>query len=218
MSNTNSISRARDIKGMKFGRLTVLDRDPNPNERRLWLCVCECGTTLSRKTEALTSGNTKSCGCLGRDKLVANVRKHGMSGKPEYVAWAEMWKRCTNPKAAGHSYYVDRCPPESWRSFETFYSDMGPKPNPKHSLDRIDNALPYGPGNCRWATQPEQARNKSTTLWVCYQGEVLSFVDACIKAGLDVKYTRSRWDKYHDMLRASKNTFDRVNHRRNHMK
>lgn len=85
---------------------------------------------------------------------------HKMS---ERKSWETMKRRCFNPNYQNYKYYGGRgitvC--EKWRnSFLAFYQDMGPKPTPKHTLDRIDVNKGYEPSNCRWATQLDQARNK----------------------------------------------------------
>jgi hypothetical protein len=87
--------------------------------------------------------------------------------RPEYVTWAGMKQRCLNPHCADYKRYGGRgigiC--ERWRnSFENFFTDMGPKPSPKYSIDRIDNDGNYEPGNCRWATSGEQQTNKRSTI------------------------------------------------------
>lgn len=81
---------------------------------------------------------------------------------PEYRSWLAMKTRCSNPRRAVWKHYGGRgiavCP--EWRvSFAQFFADMGPKPSPAHSIDRINPNGHYEPCNCRWATQAEQMRN-----------------------------------------------------------
>lgn len=80
---------------------------------------------------------------------------------PEYNCWVKMWGRCSNPRAHNYKWYGGRgitvC--ERWQSFKTFLDDMGNRPSPTHSIDRIDFNGNYEPSNCRWATKLEQGRN-----------------------------------------------------------
>lgn len=74
-----------------------------------------------------------------------------------------MKKRCTNPNSRNYKRYGGRgitvC--ERWQSFENFFSDMGKKPSPEHSIDRINNDGNYEPSNCRWATRIQQRENQT---------------------------------------------------------
>lgn len=88
---------------------------------------------------------------------------HGMSKWPEHQTWRDIKKRCSNKKRADYKYYGGRgikvC--ERWRdSFRAFLEDMGRRPGPSYSIDRIDNMRDYEPGNCRWATMKEQCSNR----------------------------------------------------------
>jgi hypothetical protein len=89
--------------------------------------------------------------------------------------------RCNNKSAPAFARYgavgITVC--ERWNdSFEAFLQDVGPRPSPKHSLDRIDNSGNYEPGNCRWATQIEQIRNSRAVKMVTVLGETMSVADA----------------------------------------
>lgn len=96
-----------------------------------------------------------------------NLRKHGLTGTPEHRAWCGMMTRCYWSKPGDHQYALYRgagiMVEERWHDFTNFLADMGPKPSPKHSLDRFPNAKGnYQPGNVRWATSREQANNWAT--------------------------------------------------------
>lgn len=91
-------------------------------------------------------------------------RNHGLVDTPEYKAWCHMKERCNNPKSALYGRYGGRgitvC--DDWNnSFKKFYADMGKRPTPAHSLERIDNNDGYYPKNCKWATKLEQVLNRN---------------------------------------------------------
>lgn len=157
--------RAIDHSGGRFGRLLVIDTAPVSHKPVRWRCRCDCGNEKIVVAGELTRGRVRSCGCLQRETLARANRKHGHVGSghgtPEWNAWSCMRKRCTNPRHKFYRLYGGRgitiC--ERWKDFMTFFADMGRRPSPRHSLDRIDNDGNYEPSNCRWATKAEQVRN-----------------------------------------------------------
>ena len=99
--------------------------------------------------------------------------KHGLSGTPEFAAWRTMINRCYNPKNSSYANYGGRgisvC--AEWRDSPIrFINDMGERPSPTHSIDRIDNNGNYEPKNCRWATWSAQALNRRDTIFETING------------------------------------------------
>lgn len=149
------------LVGQRFGRLTVVATAPCKKSRTLWACRCDCGNTLTVIGHSLKRGNTQSCGCLRRERRAAVG--HGLSHVPEYACWKAMRQRCMNPLAEGYEYYGGRgiTVDQSWvESIAVFIRDVGQRPSPRHSLERIDNDGHYQPGNVKWALPVEQARNR----------------------------------------------------------
>lgn len=159
----------KNLSGLVFGRLTVIDFRERINRRTLWNCVCACGNECVISTNHLRQGLTKSCGCLA----IERVTKHGLRRSKEYKAWVNAKNRCTNPNVHNFARYGGRgitmC--AEWvSSFTAFYRDMGPCPRGM-TLDRKDNDSGYNKENCRWVSTTEQARNRSITVLVTHNNE-----------------------------------------------
>jgi hypothetical protein len=141
---------------------------------------------------------------------------------PEYRSWRKMRSRCTR-RDVKSARYIDSgitvC--ESWmHSFEAFLRDMGSKPTPRHSIERMDNSKGYNKQNCRWATRFEQDRNKTTNVFYSINGSLLcqkdfadlfGVTDATIiakrKKGLSqeeiISYYEGKHNKSYYQLRAA---------------
>ena len=123
--------------------------------------------------------------------LLKHGANRGGARTKEYRAWTHIKGRCLKPTDGGYRWYGARgitMHPEWAESFEAFLAGVGHAPSPDHSIDRIDNDGPYAPGNVRWATKSEQARNTRRT--VMFEGVPLK--DFCEQNGLGYGAVRAR--------------------------
>lgn len=163
-------------------------------KHKVW-CLCSCGNVRKIYWWALKDGESKDCGCTSR----VGRLKHGHSKNPtpEYICWSSMMAR-SGQKRSADSYhdktYRDRgifvC--DRWESFENFFSDMGLRPSPVHSIDRIDNDKGYFPENCRWATPKEQNRNMRKNKPIEFNGESHIIPDWAKITGIHQETIKSR--------------------------
>jgi len=155
----------KDISGQRFGRLTAQWPAGKSKYGTQWLCSCDCGGLTVVFLNNLGRHAT-SCGCFRREVTGKKNFKHGHThnAKPSLTwrSWSSMLQRCENPNHKFFRNYGGRgitvC--ERWHTFENFLADMSERPVGL-TLDRYpDKNGNYEPGNCRWATRQQQAKNK----------------------------------------------------------
>ena len=189
--------------GKIYGRLTVLSISYDKNTKKYTsLCKCECGNIKEYDFACVKSGNTSSCGCYYKEVRGKATITHNMSKSKEHKAWRHIKERCFNPNSDCYNNYgargITMC--QRWKdSFENFYADMGKAPSAKHSVDRIDVNGNYEPGNCRWATDKQQSRNRRITYYITYNGESRSTCDWEDLLGLKRGRLRAAYKKGIDM-------------------
>lgn len=178
--------------GDTFARLTVISEAPplipRPGHFTYRVNVrCDCGTVFAVRESSLKGGNTTSCGCRVTEYRAsgqANLR-HGLCYTRTYNVWRDIRKRCSNPNTIGWHNYGGRgikvC--ARWQIFENFLADMGECPEGM-TIERIKSNGDYKPGNCRWASYAEQARNTRQNKFVVVHGKRLCLTDAAAALGL----------------------------------
>jgi hypothetical protein len=222
MVNRGTIVRLKsqtDRRALRAGvRTAVVLARPFRQEGRL---VCAIGF-YSREDGAwariIPLANLVEATTPGEENTTRTRADLPRSSLPEYRAWLAMRRRCLDPRDQGAYLYAHRVKicPEWVNSFDQFYEDMGPRPSPRHSLDRIDNDGNYEPGNVRWATPKEQSRNTSRTRFLAAHGQMKPLVEwadelgitpqslQCrLKRGWPVEDAVSRPAEQHNPLRAS---------------
>ena len=180
-----------DLIGKTFNNLEVIGFEKVSNTNTHWNCKCLiCGSITVVSRPNLKSGNTTDCGCM-RSKKISDVNKtHGQSNSSTWNSWSKMRRRLR--QGDNHSpIYGKIGMQESWNSFENFLLDMGERPEGM-TLDRIDNEKGYYKENCRWATQAQQNRNKSTNVILTFDGKSMCATDWASEIGIHRDTIRRR--------------------------
>lgn len=165
-----------DLTGKRFGKLTVICMEEYRNRRYYWKCECDCGQYTIVYSNKLKSGHTKSCGCIGLEKIKKLNYKNGMSCSKLYYAYKNMLNRCYRKNDDSYYLYGQRgitvC--DEWTGENGFlnFSDWSIKNGYSEGLtiDRIDNLKGYSPDNCRWVDVFVQANNKRNNRYLTING------------------------------------------------
>lgn len=184
----------------RFHMLVLTAKTAN-GRNPMWLVRCDCGVEkTTRASRFFGRRPLLSCGCYRRPRT---GNPNAIVRRPLYAIWSNMKSRCrdkTDNLYGGRG--IEVC--SRWvigesghGGFECFVADMGERPSKSHSIDRVNNDGNYEPGNCRWATPKEQARNRSQNIFVEVGGKRLCLLDAIplINPSIDYPCVLSRLSK-----------------------
>lgn len=152
------------------------------DSRIVWLFKCECGNEKALPLSRVKKNVIRSCGCLKKE----NGKTHGYKYSITYSSWSSARDRTLNPKSKDFYRYGGKGIgfSDHWNKFENFLADMGERTSKDFSLDRIDGNKGYEPGNCRWATAKEQARNRKDFVILNVGGKKIPLVDYATQIGI----------------------------------
>ena len=186
-----------NITGVKFGKLTAIEKvgiyvTPKGSTASVWRCKCDCGNEINVVRGSLTSGNTRSCGCLREDTCT----KHHGTGTRLYQTYRNMINRCY--RADTDSYYlygargIGVC--DEWRNDFNKFREWALSHGYEEDLtiDRLDNDKDYCPENCKWSTFAEQANHTSHCHYVYDGDEKFSISQFARKYGVKPTTFRQR--------------------------
>ncbi len=207
------MGKCKNLSGQRFGRLTVIERSGSRGEKPLWKCQCDCGNITYVISYSLTSGATRSCGCIRKNSNHTPRKKDRL-----YVIWSGMKGRCYNAGNSSSKWYLEKgitvC--EEWKNnfsaFKEWALDNGydySKSRKEQQIDRIDNSKGYSPDNCRFVSSAENSRNKSDNVFLSYKGETLIIADWAKKLNLSERMLQERAKRMTDpekILFTEKNT------------
>src|SRR5882724_894990 len=189
------------LPGTRFTRFIVIQFHNRIRGTAQYLCKCDCGNERLIWQHNLTSGASRSCGCL-RDSISAVqsiTHGHSINGQisKEYMSWSRAKARCLNENSERFKDYGGRgirmC--ERWLiSFENFLLDMGPCPE-GFSIERLNNDGNYEPGNCCWADRITQGNNKRNNVKLNYNGQLFTVPQLARLASLKPETLRKRMER-----------------------
>lgn len=195
-----------DLTGQIFDRLTVIEKTDkrDSNGSVIWLCRCACTNEILVKSNSLTSGHTKSCGCINKERASefckTHFRTHNLRTHRLYNTWEHMKQRCYNKNNKDYKNYGARgiivC--NEWLDdFMIFYSwAISNGYRDDLTLDRVNVNGNYEPNNCRWATQGEQNNNKQSHHKLTYNGETLTLAQWSERVNIPYNTLERRINKH----------------------
>lgn len=209
--------------GEKYGKLTVLEEPIKMDGTYVCKCRCECGSIKYYTKRNLKSGNSKSCGCQGKERIRKLAYKHGLSKTIIHKKWRGMKDRCYNPNNIEYKCYGGRgiivCP--EWKNdFTAFYNwAMKNGYDSSLSIDRIDVNGNYEPSNCRWATRDVQHNNTRLNFKITYQGKTLtvtqwSKIVGIHRGTITDRIKKCGWSVEDALTKKPRKTYDHKQHRR----
>lgn len=194
-----------DLIGARFAWLTVISYEIDPHRKRGMLtCRCDCGRMTVVRKSSITSGGTISCGCR-RGKNA----KHGMKGTPEYMAYDAARQRCRRRSHGQYRNYGGRGIEFRFDNFDQFFAEIGMRPGPSFSLDRIDVNGHYEPGNIRWAALEMQMNNRRDNVRLALDGREMTMAQWSRSLGIPYQTIKARHAKgwpVSEVLRCPKGT------------
>ena len=208
--------RIRDLhQGFKApnSKLTIIGLDhKDKNSKKYFQCRCDCGNLTVVQGGHITSGNIISCGCSLRTK-------QGLSNTPEGRAIKGAIRRCYSPDYKSYHTYGERglTVSERYKGYDgikNLIDDIGRKPTPKHSLDRIDNDKGYEPGNLKWSTRREQDERRTNSRVIIYKGESLILERWAEKFGINSSTIRWRLENSWSVDRAFTTPVNKKTHQK----
>lgn len=189
-----------NMVGKKFGMLLVLEEKHNYGKDIILKCKCDCGNIVDVYKNNLTKGTTISCGCYHKEVCRNMLSTHKLSKQPLYKRFMKMIYRCENPHCKAYKNYGGRgikvC--DEWRKdFTSFYNwAMSNGYKEDLSIERIDVNGDYCPENCKFIPILEQAKNKTNTIWITYNGETHYLAEWSRITGFNAQTIRNRLNKY----------------------
>lgn len=198
---SDSVVKRRGERGICIGdtleRLTVLEViSASDTRNRTLRCKCMCGNETFVREKDFEYKTIKSCGCFRAERMAGINKTHGEYRTPLHTIWQHARERCSNKNNPRYGGRGIKMFPEWEKDFLKFkeYVDsvLGERPGDRYSLDRIDNDKDYEPGNIRWASPKEQARNKSSNRLITFEGETLCLTDWARRIGISSTALRQR--------------------------
>lgn len=164
-----------NLSGQKFGRLTVVgEYGRNKNGEKTYQCQCDCGNVVIARSYSLRCGETKSCGCLQKERTSRANTIHGDTNSSLYARYKHMIWRCENSNSKDYANYGGRgirvC--NEWKNNYIAFRDWSLRNGyqEKLTIDRIDVNGDYSPTNCRWISLAEQENNRRNNVYLTFAG------------------------------------------------